>query len=164
MAHAPGNSGRCRRDCRDLQSRHYRPGCHFETEPRSAADIAVWFDRGLPIVVAESDETGVAAFASASPYTSRPCYAGIAEFSVYVASECRGQGAGDAVLRAFIDACARAGLHKLTSRVFPENTASRKLLRRWGFAEIGIHRRHGQLDGIWRDCVIVELLLGASDL
>ena len=29
-----------------------------------------------------------------------------------------------------------------------------------GFDEIGIHRRHGKLDGTWRDCVVVELLIG----
>jgi RimJ/RimL family protein N-acetyltransferase len=44
--------------------------------------------------------------------------------------------------------------------VFPENAASRALLKGLGFEEIGIHRRHGQLDGRWRDCVIVERLLG----
>ena len=38
--------------------------------------------------------------------------------------------------------------------------ASRALLKGLGFEEIGIHRRHGQLDGRWRDCVIVERLLG----
>jgi phosphinothricin acetyltransferase len=64
-----------------------------------------------------------------------------------------------AVLAALIEAAIAAGLHKLTSRVFPENIASRALLKRLGFEEIGLHRRHGQLDGRWRDCVIVELLL-----
>ena len=50
-------------------------------------------------------------------------------------------------------------MHKLTSRVFPENAASCALLKGLGFEEIGIHRRHGQLDGRSRDCVIVERLL-----
>jgi phosphinothricin acetyltransferase len=50
-------------------------------------------------------------------------------------------------------------MRKLTSRVFPENAASRALLKGLGFEEIGIHRRHGQLDGRWRDCVIVQRLL-----
>jgi RimJ/RimL family protein N-acetyltransferase len=53
-------------------------------------------------------------------------------------------------------------LHKLTSRVFPENIASRTLLKDLGFAEVGIHRRYGQLDGVWRDCVIVERLLDTN--
>jgi L-amino acid N-acyltransferase YncA len=64
------------------------------------------------------------------------------------------------VLAALIEAAEAAGLHKLTSRVFPENTASRALVKGLGFEEIGTHRRHGQLDGRWRDCVIVERLLG----
>ena len=63
------------------------------------------------------------------------------------------------VLAALMEAATAAGLHKLTSRVFPENAASRALLKGLGFAEIGIHRRHRQLDGVWRDCVIVERLL-----
>jgi hypothetical protein len=58
-----------------------------------------------------------------------------------------------------IEAANGAGMHKLSSRVFPENIASRALLKRVGFEEIGIHRRHGKLDGLWRDCVIVERLL-----
>ena len=64
------------------------------------------------------------------------------------------------MLTALIEAAKAAGLHKLTSRVFPENAASRALVKGLGFEEIGIHRRHGQLDGRWLDCVIVERLLG----
>jgi len=72
----------------------------------------------------------------------------------------RGRGAGRAALAALIEAATARGMHKLTSRVFPENAASRALLKGLCFEEIGIHRRHGQLDGRWRDCVIVERLLG----
>jgi phosphinothricin acetyltransferase len=43
--------------------------------------------------------------------------------------------------------------------VFPENEASLALCRALGFREVGTYRRHAQLDGEWRDCVIVELLL-----
>ena len=132
----------------------------FETEPRSATDIAVWFTGEHLVVVAETAETGPVAFAASFPYSSRPCYAGVGEFSVYVRRDYRGRSAGRAVLAALIAAGTAAGLHKLTSRVFPENTAGRALLKRLGFAEIGVHRRHGQLDGRWRDCVIVERLLG----
>jgi L-amino acid N-acyltransferase YncA len=132
----------------------------FETEPRAATDIAVWFTEQLLVVVGETGETGPVAFAASFPYSSRSCYRGIGEFSVYVRRDYRGRGAGRAVLAALIEAAKAAGLHKLTSRVFPENTASRALLKGLGFAEIGVHRRHGQLDGRWRDCVIVERLLG----
>jgi L-amino acid N-acyltransferase YncA len=60
----------------------------FETEPRSAQQIEAWFDGRHPIVVVEAGRE-VVAFASTSAYRSRPCYAGVAEFSVYVARHCR---------------------------------------------------------------------------
>jgi phosphinothricin acetyltransferase len=132
----------------------------FETEPRSATDIAGWFTGQHLVVVAETGETGPVAFAASFPYSSRPCYRDIGEFSVYVRRDWRRQGAGRAALAALIETATARGMHKLTSRVFPENMASRALLKGFGFEEIGIHRRHGQLDGRWRDCVIVERLLG----
>jgi phosphinothricin acetyltransferase len=137
----------------------------FETEPRSAADVAGWFTGKHLMVVAETGVTGPVAFAASFPYNSRPCYSGIGEFSVYVRRNHRGRGAGRVALAALIEAATARGMHKLTTRVFPENTASRSLLRGLGFEEIGIHRRHGQLDGRWRDCVIVERLLdpGATE-
>jgi phosphinothricin acetyltransferase len=131
----------------------------FETEPRAAADIAAWLAPRYLVVVAETGEPDPVAFAVSFPYSSRACYRGIGEFSVYVRRDCRGRGAGRSVLAALIAAAKAIGLHKLTSRVFPENAASRALLKGLGFEEIGIHRRHGQLDGVWRDCVIVEQLL-----
>jgi L-amino acid N-acyltransferase YncA len=131
----------------------------FETEPRSAAHIAAWFSGSNLIVVAETEATSPVAFAASFPYSDRACYSGIGEFSVYVRQDYRGRGAGRAALSALIEAATARGMHKLLSRVFPENTASRALLRRLGFEEIGMYRRHGRLDGIWRDCVIVERLL-----
>jgi L-amino acid N-acyltransferase YncA len=134
----------------------------FETEPRSVGQIAEWFTGRQIVILAETEETGPVAFAASFPYSDRACYSGIGEFSVYVRRDYRGHGAGRAVLAALIEAATATGLHKLTSRVFPENIASRALLKGLGFAEIGIHRRHGKLDGLWRDCVIVERLLDTS--
>lgn len=131
----------------------------FETEPRSPAQIAMWFSGRNLVVVAETEATGPVAFAASFPYSERACYSGIGEFSVYVRRDYRARGAGRAALSALIAAATASGMHKLLSRVFPENVASRALLTRLGFEEIGTHRRHGQLDGIWRDCVIVERLL-----
>jgi L-amino acid N-acyltransferase YncA len=130
----------------------------FETRPRTAADIEQWFDGRHPVVVVEA-EGKVLAFAAASAYRPRECYAGIAEFSVYVARAARGRGAGRAAMQALIEAASRAGFWKLLSRVFPENTASRALCRSVGFREVGTYERHAQLDGVWRDVVIVERLI-----
>jgi phosphinothricin acetyltransferase len=133
----------------------------FEIEPRSTEQVAAWFDGRHPIVVVE-DGAEIVAFASTSAYRGRPCYAGIAEFSVYVARRHRGSGAGRVAMTALVDAATAAGFWKLLSRIFPENTASRALMAKLGFREVGIYQRHGKLDGVWRDCVIVERLLGEA--
>jgi L-amino acid N-acyltransferase YncA len=133
----------------------------FETRQRTPEDIEVWFDGRHPIVVAEQDGI-IIAFASTSSYRPRDCYAGIAEFSVYVARDQRGKGAGRLVMEALLAEAERAGFWKLLSRVFPENTASRALLRTLGFREVGVYEKHAQLDDEWRDVVIVERLLTAN--
>ena len=130
----------------------------FETRPRSADDIRKWFDGAHPIVVVE-DKGAVVAFASTSLYRPRECYAGIAETSVYVARAYRRRGAGRLALEALIDAARQAGFWKLLSRVFPENVASRGLIRELGFREVGTYEKHGKLDGQWRDVLIVERLI-----
>lgn len=133
----------------------------FETRLRSPEEIRAWFDDVHPIVVLE-DDGQVMAFASTSLYRSRPCYAGIAEFSVYVRRDCRGRGVGRRTLEALFHAAEEAGFWKLVSRVFVENTASRTLLRSLGFREVGVYEKHGQLDGVWRDVVVVERLFPAN--
>jgi L-amino acid N-acyltransferase YncA len=62
-------------------------------------------------------------------------------------------------MEALFTAARAAGFWKLVSRVFVENVASRGLLSALGFREVGVYERHGQLDGVWRDVVIVEKLL-----
>ncbi len=134
----------------------------FETTHRSPDDILCWFSTRYPVVVVTRNDAGsekVIAFASTSTYRPRECYAGIAEFSVYVSRSARGQGAGRLAMEALIAEAERAGFWKLVSRVFTDNTTSLKLLRSVGFREVGVYERHGQLDGIWRDVVIVERLL-----
>jgi L-amino acid N-acyltransferase YncA len=138
----------------------------FETEPRTAEQLeAILAERGdrYPTVVVECDGA-VVAWAGVSSYRSRPCYAGVAEFSVYVDRSARGTGAGRAALEALFVACQERGFWKLVSRIFPENEPSRALCRKVGFREVGLYIRHGKLDGQWRDCVIVEKLLGEAAL
>jgi L-amino acid N-acyltransferase YncA len=132
----------------------------FETSQRAPADVAAWLDEGLPFVVAEGPGGAVAGFARLSAYSDRCVYDGVGEHGVYVAAASRGRGVGRALLEALCEAAERAGYYKLTSRVFTGNAASRAVHRAAGFDEVGIQRRHGRLDGEWRDCVLVERLLG----
>jgi L-amino acid N-acyltransferase YncA len=133
----------------------------FETEPRTAAQVvAMLTEKGdrYPTVVVERDGE-VVAWAGAGAYRSRPAYAGVAEHSFYVARAARGAGAGRAALEGLCRAYAERGFWKIVSRIFPENTASLALHERCGFRVVGVYRRHGRLEGEWRDCVIVERLL-----
>jgi phosphinothricin acetyltransferase len=134
-------------------------GATFETRERTVADILKWFDDPrFPILVAE--ESGeVVGWAAASSYRARECYAGIAEYSIYVASSHHGRGVGNTLMPVFLEACRQAGFWKVLSRLFPENAASRALCARHGFREVGVYERHASLDGVWRDVVIVERVL-----
>jgi phosphinothricin acetyltransferase len=131
----------------------------FETRPRTRDDVLRWFGTRFPLVVVEGDGGEVIAFASSSEYRARQCYAGIAEFSVYVARAHRGRGAGRVALDALIESARQVGFWKLLSRIFVENAASRALVARAGFREVGVYERHGRLNDQWRDVVIVERLL-----
>jgi L-amino acid N-acyltransferase YncA len=133
----------------------------FETDLRSVSDIARQLDdKGdrYPTIVVERDGR-VVAWASAGAYRARPAYAGVAEHSVYVDRAARGTGAGRIALDALADLYRSRGFWKLVSRIFPENVASLVLHQRAGFRVVGVYRRHGKLDGAWRDCVIVEKIL-----
>lgn len=133
----------------------------FETRPRSKAEVAGWTVASLPILVAEVDGR-IAGFTKVGPYSERAVYAGIGEHAVYVAGDARRLGVGHALLEALAAASEAAGLYKLTSRIFSTNVASIALHEATGFTIVGVQRRHGRLDGEWRDCVLVERLLGEA--
>src|SRR3954463_14809759 len=140
----------------------------FETEERTPEERRAWLmshNAHYPVVVATVREDGqerVVGWASTSEYSSRACYAGVAEFSIYIHEAMRGKGIGIVLLNGLIDAAERAGLWKLLSRVFPENAASRAVCKKAGFREVGIHEKHAKLDGVWKDNVIVERLIPAN--
>ena len=134
----------------------------FETRPRTADEVAAWLQDGLPFLVAADGNGAVLGFARVAPYSDRCVYSGVGEHGVYVARAARGRGLGRRLLEAMAEASEAAGLYKLTSRIFSDNEASRAVHLAAGFAEVGIQRRHGRLDGEWKDCVLVERLLGAA--
>jgi L-amino acid N-acyltransferase YncA len=134
----------------------------FETSPRAPEEIAGWLEERLPFVLAEGTGGEVEGFARVSAYSDRCVYSGVGEHGVYVAAAARGRGVGRRLLLALCEAAEDAGYYKLTSRIFTTNAASRAVHLAAGFEEVGIQRRHGRLDGEWRDCVLVERLLGEA--
>ena len=126
----------------------------FETEPPS------WetFDAGRltePRIVAE--ESGrLVGWAALTRTSSRACYAGVVEHSVYVAESARRRGIGRSLMTALVARADAAGIWTIQTSVFPENAASLALHERAGFRIVGRRERIAQLDGVWRDTILLE--------
>jgi phosphinothricin acetyltransferase len=132
----------------------------FETRARRPNEIAGWLEEGRPFLVAVDEDERILGFARVSAYSVRRAYAGVGEHAVYVGPHARRRGVGVKLLDALAQASDNAGYYKLTSRVFTTNEASLKLHRAAGFTEVGVQRRHGRLEGEWKDTILVERLLG----
>jgi L-amino acid N-acyltransferase YncA len=91
-----------------------------------------------------------------SPVSNRRVYAGVAEFSIYVAERARGRGIGAALLKALVEASEQEGIWTLQSGIFPENTTILEICRRFGFRMVGMRERIGRMNGRWRDVVLME--------
>lgn len=102
------------------------------------------------------DNGTVAGWAALSPVSQRSCYSGVAEISIYVDPEQSGRGIGTRLMAHLIPASEKNGIWTLYSSIFPENKASRRLLLKFGFREVGRRERIAQLDGCWRSTLILE--------
>ena len=101
--------------------------------------------------------SGVAkGWAALSPVSARAVYAGVAEVSVYVGLDSRGEGVGRALLERLIELSEENGIWTLQASIFPENEASISLHKSGGFREVGIRERIAPLHGLWRNTVLLE--------
>ena len=98
----------------------------------------------------------IAGWAALAPVSSRACYGGIAENSIYVAAEAQGRGVGTTLLERLITDAELAGIWTIQTGIFPENEVSLALHRRCGFRIVGIRASLARLDGRWRDVVFLE--------
>ena len=131
----------------------------FQPRPLEAARFAARIDAGeLFLVAEEGDELLGAAWVSDYD-PEHDYYAGVGEATLYVDRGARRRGTGRALLDALGAAAAGAGRHKLVAKIFESNEASLALFEACGYRRVGVHRRHGALDGEWKDVVVVERLL-----
>ena len=126
----------------------------FETRAPTWTD---WDKVHLPAprLVAVSEEE-IAGWATLSPVSARPVYAGVAEVSVYVGEDMRGRGIGALLLEALVKESEKIGVWTLQASIFPENAASISLHRSCGFREVGNRQRIAKMKGVWRDTVLFE--------
>jgi phosphinothricin acetyltransferase len=106
------------------------------------------------IVMLEGGE--VIGWGALTPVSDRCVYAGVAEVSIYVASDARGKGVGKALLNELIKSSEEHGYWTLQAGIFPENEASLIMHEKAGFRKIGIRERIGKMSGKWRDTLLLE--------
>ena len=106
-------------------------------------------------LVARTD-SDIGGWAALSPVSRREVYAGVAEVSIYVGTDYRGAGIGRGLLEALVAESERNGIWTLQAGIFPENERSLDLHKLAGFREVGRRERIAQLNGIWRDVVLLE--------
>jgi phosphinothricin acetyltransferase len=106
-------------------------------------------------LVAREGDT-VVGWAAFAPVSRRDCYRGVAECSVYVASDARGRGVGRALLAKLCEDADAAGLWTIQAVMFADNQASISLHESCGFRLVGRRERIAKKDGVWRDTVLLE--------
>ncbi|TDQ00300.1 helix-turn-helix domain-containing GNAT family N-acetyltransferase [Labedaea rhizosphaerae] len=139
--------------------RIYREGIEtgiatFETTVPSRASLdAKWLPDHRWVAELDGEVVG---WTAATPVSTRDCYAGVAETSIYVAGGHRGRGIGKALLHKQVTAADEAGIWTLQTAIFTENRASIALHHSAGYRTVGIRERIAQLNGRWHDTALIE--------
>lgn len=126
----------------------------FETKAPEWSDWDAAHLAHTRFVAIENNE--VFGWAALTPVSGRCVYAGVAEVSVYVSAAARGKGIGKKLLQALIDASEQHNLWTLQAGIFPENIASIQIHKSFGFNIVGIRKKIGKMNGVWRDTVLLE--------
>lgn len=130
----------------------------FATGPHSEDERRAWLaerPERAPVWCGVLGEA-VVAWSAIAPFSHRAWYAGVGEYTVYVARSCHGRGVGRAMLGALTEAAPSFGYWKLVGMILPENAAGLALAHGAGFHTVGTHRAHARREGAWRDVTIVE--------
>jgi len=98
----------------------------------------------------------VVGFAVLSKVSSRQVYKGVAEVTVYVSKDYRGQYVGETLLKQLIKESETHGFWTLQAGIFSKNVASIEMHKKFDFRVIGIRKQIGQLNGKWHDNHFLE--------
>ena len=126
----------------------------FETK---AKEWNVWDSSYLSHSRLVVEEQGlVIGWAALSPISTRAVYAGVAEVSVYIRDGYQGRKIGGFLLEQLVKESEKNGIWTLLSSIFPENQSSIRIHENNGFRTIGVRHKIAQLNGVWRDTLLME--------
>ena len=106
--------------------------------------------------VLEDENENIFGWAALQPISNRDCFKGVAEVSIYLKNEFQGKGLGKMLLRKLILDSEEHEFWTLQSGIFPENEASINVHLNLGFRNVGTRERIGQMNGVWRDVILLE--------
>lgn len=144
----------------EVVKRIYKEGIdtQFATFETVVPEWESWDNKNLPFCrfVAVLDQ-GIAGWTALSPVSKRAVYRGVAEVSIYIGKDFRGQGLGKKMMEHLIEESKKEGIWTLQANIFSENEASLKLHLQSGFRIVGVREKIGQLNGVWKDNILLEL-------
>ena len=101
-------------------------------------------------------ENIVVGWAALVPISAREVYSGAGEVSIYVSDKFQGKGIGTNLLEQLIDESEKNGFWTLQAVIFPENKSSMTMHEKQGFRIVGYRERIGQMNGTWRNTILLE--------
>lgn len=134
----------------------------FDLEPRPVEAQRRWLlerSGAHVVLVAESDDGEVIAFASLSPYKQRPAYSTTVESSVYVHRDFRSQGVARELMAELLETARSHGFHSAVARISDSQEPSLALHESLGFALVGVEREVGRKFGRWLDVSVMQVML-----
>jgi L-amino acid N-acyltransferase YncA len=98
----------------------------------------------------------ITGWAALLPVSARKVYSGVGEVSIYISNKYQGLKIGSKLLELLILESEKNGFWTLQAGIFPQNKSSLKIHENNGFRIVGYREKIGQLNGMWRDTVLVE--------
>jgi len=122
-----------------------------------------WDKEHFPVsrFVMENENEKVIGWCALAPVSNRECFKGVAEISIYLDNEFHNRGLGKILLKKLILDSEENGFWTLQAGIFPENTASISIHQSLGFRKIGIREKIAEMNGVWRDIVLLERRSGS---
>ena len=133
----------------------------LEEETKNYDYMTKWYDehQGRHAALVAKKDDMLIGWASLNPYSHRCAYHGVADLSIYIHREYRGQGIGSILLKALEEEARNNEFYKIVLFTFPFNQSGQGLYQKMNYRTVGVFENQGVLDGKPIDVMIMEKLL-----